>query len=195
MTEEHARRKDWEVCWLKLLLNSGAYGRSHMKYIECENIGTLGFPRGGENMNGNLCSVRHIRCIAWNARRGGCAYAAEKQKLNDRGNVQQMANEMHSKWKDGDANMPQEIGRAEWLKSKQWMHGMNGMCDNEVQSCPWNSMKMKGGRRSRRHAGCIERMYRCPRQHRQAEWKKKGMQQCNSHRIVCKEDISGTLRG
>ena len=51
-----------------------------MKYIECENMGMLGCPRGGEKMNGNWCSMRHIRCIAWNAKRGGCADALEKQR-------------------------------------------------------------------------------------------------------------------
>ena len=67
---------------MKLLLNSGAFGGSHMKCIECENMGTLGCPRGGEKINGNWFGIRHIRCIAWNVKRGGCADALEKTKKN-----------------------------------------------------------------------------------------------------------------
>ena len=70
-----------------------------MKHIECVNMGMLGCPTGGEKMNGNWCSIRHIRCIACNAKRGGFADALEKKKgkLNDKGNMQQMAYEMHRK--------------------------------------------------------------------------------------------------
>ena len=39
--------------------------------------------------------------------KGGCADALKKQ-LNDRGNVQQMAYEMHRRGKDRDAKMPQD---------------------------------------------------------------------------------------
>ena len=52
----------------------------HMKCIECENMGMLECPRGEEKMNGSRSGIRHIRCIAWNEKRWGCADALEKQR-------------------------------------------------------------------------------------------------------------------
>ena len=54
-----------------------------MKCIECENMEMVGCPRRRKKMNGNWCSISQIKCIAWNAKKGGCADALEKQRKTE----------------------------------------------------------------------------------------------------------------